>query len=127
MSPRVRALLIWAPRLLGLAMVAFLALFAFDAFQGQPIGRGMLAFAIHLLPSAIVMAVLAVSWRHPLIGAAAFGALAIAYAAMAPARLDWVLTISGPLALIAMLFAMSAAGHSRTAAPRPAPESHARS
>ena len=120
MSPRIRAFVVWAPRLLGLAMALFLALFALDAFEGQPFIQALLAFAIHLLPAAIVMAVVVASWRHPWIGAAAFAALAIAYAAMVPSRPDWILSISGPLALIATLFAMSAVEHRRTAAPRPA-------
>lgn len=123
MSPRIRAFVIWAPRLLGLAMALFLALFALDAFEGRPFMQALLAFAIHLLPSVVVMAVVAAAWRHPWIGAAAFAALAIAYAAMVPSRPDWILTISGPLALIATLFAMGAVEHRRTAGPRPAPGS----
>ena len=120
MSPRLRTFVIWAPRLLGLAMALFLAMFALGAFDGQPLRRALLAFAIHLVPSAIVIAAMAASWRHPRIGAAAFAALAIGYAAMTPQRPDWMLTISGPLAIIATLFAVSAAGTRRMAGPRPA-------
>ena len=107
MSPQLRAFVIWAPRLLAMAMALFLALFALDAFEGQPFLQALLAFAIHLFPAAIVMAVVAAAWRHPWIGAAAFAALAVGYAAMVPHRLDWILIISGPLAMTAALFAMS--------------------
>ena len=117
MSPQIRAFVIWAPRVLGLAMAAFLALFALDAFEGQSLLQGLLAFAIHLLPAAIVVAVVAAAWRHPWIGAAGFAALALGYAAMVPTRPDWILVISAPLVVISVLFAMSGGELRRTARP----------
>ena len=62
----------------------------------------------------------AASWRHPWLGAAAFAALAIAYAVITPQRPDWTLASAGPLAFIAALFAVSAAGNSRMAGLRQA-------
>jgi hypothetical protein len=100
-------------------MVLFLALFALDAFHGQPPGQAVADFAMHLLPAAVVLAVVAVSWRHPWIGAAAFAAMAIGYAAMVPRRPDWILVISGPLALIALLFAVAAVKKHRMARRQP--------
>ena len=47
-----RNLFIWGPRVLGIAVAAFLALFALDAFEeGRPVIQSLAAFAIHLLPA----------------------------------------------------------------------------
>ena len=94
--------------------MAFFAAFALDAFQGDaPV---VIAGLMHLLPAAIVGLALAGGWRHPALGAVAFAALAIGYAFMAAEHLDWIAVISGPLALTAALFGVSAA---RRAALRP--------
>ena len=85
----------------------FLAMFALDAFTGKTFGDGLGDFAIHMTPSLTVLAVAAIAWRYPLAGAAAFALFALAYAVMARARLDWVAVISGPLALVAVLFFVS--------------------
>ena len=108
MSPHARTFLIWAPRVAGVAVSLFLALFALDAFDGGPLTETVPAFLVHLLPTAIVGAAVAVAWRHPWFGAAAFGALALGYAAMVPSRPDWILIVGGPLAVTAALFALGA-------------------
>jgi hypothetical protein len=114
-ASRAETVLFWTPRLAGAAVSLFVALFALDAFNGQPLTRTLPAVAMHLVPAAIVAAVVVVAWRHPWVGALGFGALAVAYAASVPARLDWIVAISGPLAITAILFAWSAARGSRTA------------
>jgi hypothetical protein len=108
MSPYVRNFVIWGPRLLGLATAAFAGLFAMDAFA-EPMPEALLSFAIHLIPAAIVGLMVAIAWQHPWAGAIGFGALALAYAAMVQNRQDWIVAISGPLAVLAVLFAISAA------------------
>lgn len=108
MSPRVRSLMIWGPRVLGVALSGFLALFALDAFDGRPILEVLPGFAIHLIPAALVGLVVAIGWRFPWAGAAGFAGLAVAYAASMPSRPDWILVISGPLAVTAVLFALGA-------------------
>ena len=115
MSPRIHVLLVWAPRLAGVAVTLFLALFALDAFDGRPLAEAIPAFVMHLAPAAIVAAVVAAAWRHPWVGAAGFAALATAYAAWVPQRPDWILVISGPLAVTAVLFGLSAFGSARHA------------
>jgi hypothetical protein len=83
----------------------FLGLFALDAFsEGKPFVRAVGEFVIHLLPAAVVLAIVALAWRREWIGALAFGALAIAYAASVPSRVDWILVISGPLFVIGALY-----------------------
>lgn len=108
MSPNLRTVVTWAPRVMGMAMALFLSLFALDAFSGRAPGEAILAFAIHLAPAAVLAVVVAAAWRMPIIGAVAFAALAIGYAAMVAGRPDWILVISGPLALTAVMYGVSA-------------------
>lgn len=101
------AFLLWSPRVLGLLVAAFLGLFALDAFDGRPLFQALPAFGVHLIPSFLVLLVVAVAWRREWVGAVAFIGLAVAYAVMVRWRVDWVAVISGPLALVGVLFLLS--------------------
>jgi hypothetical protein len=95
---------VWAPRVLGLFVCGFLALFALDAFNG---GRGLAAlpdFVIHLIPSLVLLAIVVASWRHPWVAGLSFITLAIVYTFMARDHFDWILVISGPLFVVGSLF-----------------------
>lgn len=97
-------LLMWAPRILGIGMALFLALFALDALGP---GKPWLGFVIHLLPTFVVLAVVAASWHRGWIGGIAFIALAVFYATQVPDRPDWILVIAGPLVVVGILFLWS--------------------
>ena len=99
--------LLWAPRIAGILVAAFLGLFALDAFEGRSLVAALPAFAIHLLPSFLVLAVVAAAWKFEWIGAVAFLGLAVLYAVMVRGRIDWIAVISGPLLLVAVLFLVS--------------------
>jgi hypothetical protein len=101
-------LLLWLPRVLGLALAVFLGLFALDAFApGTPAGRATFDFVIHLAPAALVLALVILSWHREWIGGLGFVALAVAYAVMVRFRLDWLLGISVPLFVVGTLFLWS--------------------
>jgi hypothetical protein len=101
-------LLLWSPRILGIAMSLFFSLFALDAFEGgKPLAVVLTDFAIHLVPAAGVLAIVALSWRWPWIGGVAFVVLGAAYAPAVSFRLDWTLPISGPLLTAGALFLLS--------------------
>jgi hypothetical protein len=101
-------LLLWGPRVLGLLVCVFIGLFALDALDGPaPAGRRAAEFAIHLVPSALLLVAVALSWRWPAIGGFVFIALALLYALVANERLDWIAAISGPLALVGLAFLWS--------------------
>ena len=104
----MRALLVlWLARLATLAFALFLGMFAVgEAMPLGPGGKVGAAFLLHLAPAAVMVVVLAASWKRPAIGALALLSIAIWYAAVAR-RMDWILVISGPLALCATLYALS--------------------
>lgn len=101
------AMLLWAPRIAGIAMALFLSLFALDAFDGRPFFTALPGFLIHLIPAFLVLAAVALAWRFPLIGALAFAGLALTYAITARWRLGWIAVIGGPLMLVAVLLVLS--------------------
>jgi drug/metabolite transporter (DMT)-like permease len=73
-------LLYWAPRALCIVIAVFLSMFALDVFGGDKgIWETTLALLIHLIPTYIVLIVLAVSWRWEWVGAAMFTALGVLY------------------------------------------------
>ena len=89
-------------------MSLFLSLFALDAFEGgKPLAVVLTDFAIHLVPAAVVLAIVALSWRRPWIGGVGFVLLGAAYATAVSFRLDWTLPISGPLLTAGALFLLS--------------------
>lgn len=105
---RTHRLLLWSPRILGIAVSAFLGLFALDAFApGTPPARALVDFAIHLVPAAVLLGIVVLSWRWPWIGGIAFVLLAGAYALSVRFRPDWTLLISGPLLAVGVLFLWS--------------------
>lgn len=128
----MRALILWTPRLLGLAFALFVAAFALDVLD-EPGRRGLaLAVAAHLAPAAAVLAATLVGWRWPVVGGALFAVLAVGYVLMAgPDRpVSWYAVIAGPALVIGMLFAggplaasgvRGGPGRSPTIGPRPQP------
>jgi hypothetical protein len=108
MTNASQKVLLWGPRIAGLLVAGFLALFALDAFnESHSFVAALPAFAVHLIPSLLVLTVVVTAWRFEGIGAIAFIALAILYAIMVRGRLDWIAAISGPLALVGVLFLVS--------------------
>jgi len=105
-----QAIVRWVPRVLGLSFAAFLALFALDVFdEGLGIGGTIVALAMHLIPTWLVLAAVAVAWKHEVAGAAAFFLLGAAYVAMAGSRfpVSTILLIAGPPVVIGVLFILA--------------------
>lgn len=102
--------LFWTPRVLCLLFAVFLSLFALDVFgQGYGFWGTILALLIHLVPTGIVLVVLAVAWRWERVGAILFMALGIWYLLTSWGQLHWsaYVVISGPLFLVGVLFLAS--------------------
>lgn len=96
----------WLPRILSLAFVTFLSLFALDVFgqyTGWPL---MVALLIHLVPSFILLAIILIAWKYELVGAIVFLLAAIGYVLMVGLNRpwSWYTGISGPALIVSILF-----------------------
>jgi len=106
--------LYWAPRVLGIAFAAFLGLFALDVFALQiGIGEKAVALMMHLMPSMVVLAALAVVWRWEWVGAVLFPALALFHliSKWGQLELPGYVVIELPLLLLGGLFYLSWRAH----------------
>ncbi len=109
MTETIRRGLRWTPRILGLAFALFLCVFALDVFDGRHgLGPTLLALAMHLVPTLLVLLALAVAWKWPWAGALACVGLVAVHLASAWARfpIDVYALIDGPLVLMAVMFAL---------------------
>lgn len=100
-------ILCWMPRILSILFAAFISIFALDVLgTGDSRGETILAFLIHLIPTALVLVALVIAWRWERMGAILFAALGSWYIIMAWGDMHWTayFFISGPLFLIAALF-----------------------
>ncbi len=114
-SPAAR-ILYWAPRLLCIAFIIFLSLFALDVFdEFHGFWRVAAALLIHLIPSLVLGLVLLLAWKWDWIGTVFFGAAALWYALSNLRHPNWILTIAGPLFVVAALFCASGLNRTRTA------------
>ncbi len=105
MTTTIGKALFWAPRLLCIAYIVSLSLFALDVFSGfHGFRQTAAALLIHLVPSVIVALVLALAWKWEWIGAVLFGAAATYCAYLAFRHTSWILVLSGPLFVVAALF-----------------------
>ena len=114
MSNFSKRALFWTPRILSIAFIAFLSIFALDVFDGHhSFWQTVLAFIIHEIPVFVLIAALILAWRWEWIGAALYGLAGLLYAAwvvsmsrpVPPAmRLIWILMIAGPAFIVAGLF-----------------------
>lgn len=104
--------LYWAPRVLSIAFILFLSLFALDVFD-ERLGfwKTLLALFMHLIPTLVLIAALVLAWRWEWIGAAMYGAAgtlhiwSVMNRPITPSvRAVWILTIAGPAFVIAALF-----------------------
>jgi formate-dependent nitrite reductase membrane component NrfD len=68
-SPRLASTIRWAARTLGILAIAFVSLFALDAFSGGAgLGQKIAAFLLHMIPSFVLIIVLIIAWKHELVG-----------------------------------------------------------
>ena len=107
MKTPMKRLMVWTPRVLCILFAVFISLFAVDVFgEGYGFWMTVLALLMHLIPTAILLAALAIAWRWELVGGTVFPGLGVLYLVMAWGRFHWsaYLTISGPLFLVGLLF-----------------------
>jgi hypothetical protein len=106
MADSTKRLLYWAPRVLCIAFAAFTSIFAIDVFS-MPLepAEMVVALFLHLIPTALIVFALWVSWRHEWFGAAFFPLLAVLHFAT-KSHLDPLayVIVDGPLFVLGVLF-----------------------
>ncbi len=105
MNMTIRRALFWAPRVLCILFALFLSVFALDVFsEGYGFGETILALLIHLIPTFLIVIILAIAWRREIVGVILFFALALIYLVMSKGE---SLIISVPLILVGGLFLLN--------------------
>jgi hypothetical protein len=107
---RTSTILEWSPRVLLVAFALFISVFALDVFDTHlGLWRTAVALFMHLLPTLLLLLVVALAWRRSWLGGLACLGLAVVYAATTGRRFPWsvVALISGPLLLTALLYLAS--------------------
>jgi hypothetical protein len=104
----MKSLLYWTPRVLGVLLAAFITIFAADAFEGNfTIWEKLVALAVHMIPTAVILLAVAIAWRWEIPGGLLFVAAAAFHTSWALGRglpgVD-ILLISGPAYLVGALF-----------------------
>ena len=112
MKQRVSAFVYWAPRVLSIMFIAFLALFSLDVITPESsLKEIIVGLIMHNIPVFIMIIVLVIAWKHEIVGAIAFLLAGLIYVVFTTGSgldwriaLSWSMTIAGPAFLIGGLF-----------------------
>ncbi len=70
----------WLPRILCIVAILFISMFALDSFEpGLSIWQQLAAFAIHLVPSFLLLTILLIAWKWEYIGGIVFLAIGLGF------------------------------------------------
>ncbi|MFA6461659.1 MAG: hypothetical protein WCV90_05285 [Candidatus Woesearchaeota archaeon] len=115
MKSEISKPLYWAPRIMGIIFILFLALFSLDVFgNGWGFWYTLGAFLMHNIPSFLLTIILIISWKYEIVGGIAFILAGIAYIVSILVTvisngfewyyLTWAVQISGIAFLVGILF-----------------------
>ena len=108
MSSTLRKVVYWAPRLLGIAFILFVASLSRSVFNEYlDAWQTFLTLLMRLVPSLIFAVVLLLAWKWEWVGALLFSTFAAYYAFENLKHPHWILAISAPLFLVGFLFLLS--------------------
>jgi hypothetical protein len=63
----------WLPRIICIIAILFISVFALDAFQPElTVWQQIQAFAMHLIPSFVLLLILIIAWKWELVGGIIF-------------------------------------------------------
>ena len=115
MKPSVKVIH-WLPRIICILAIAFISLFAGDAFEhGHTIWEKLGGFLIHLIPSFILTIVLLIAWKWEFIGGIVFIVIGLGFSPYillhGERELFWSLVavtfINLPFVVVGILFLIS--------------------
>ena len=70
----------WLPRVIGIAAILFISIFALDAFDPElTIWQQIGGFLIHLIPSFILLGLLLIAWKWEFIGGIIFTVIGVGF------------------------------------------------
>ena len=76
---KVSKFIYWAPRILSIIFVLFLALFSLDVFENNyTFWQTVIGLLMHNIPAIILLIVLVISWKHEIVGVIAFAITGLA-------------------------------------------------
>ena len=111
---RVNRFVYWAPRVLSILFLLFLAMFSLDIFDaGYDFWGTVLGLFMHNIPVLILLIVLIISWKYEIVGGIVFILAGLLYIAITINRVEWYialawsLNIAGPAFLIGILFLLN--------------------
>ncbi|MEK7547777.1 MAG: hypothetical protein AAB540_02690, partial [Patescibacteria group bacterium] len=111
MENNISKSLYWAPRVLSIIFICFLALMSLDVFgSGLSFWQTVVALFMHNLPALFLLVVLIISWKHEIVGGVGFILAGLAYIALLMRNqfewylLLWAIQISGIAFLTGTLF-----------------------
>jgi hypothetical protein len=90
--------------LLGIAVWVFIGVCAVDVFaEGKPFAQTVARCAMHVVPSLVLLAIVAVAWPREWVGALVMLSAVVWYGVVvARGRLDRILVIAGPLVVVGL-------------------------
>ena len=107
MKTSTKRFLFWTPRIICILFACFISIFALDVFnETHGFWNTLLALLIHLIPTGLLLLILAVAWRWEWVGALFFSVLGVLYFIAFWGRFHWSVyaIIAGPLFLLGGLF-----------------------
>ncbi|MBU4353339.1 hypothetical protein L6251_02295 [Candidatus Parcubacteria bacterium] len=109
MEKKINRFIYWTPRILSIAFILFISMFALDVFDGNNGWKVLLALFMHLIPSFVLIFITIIAWKRDLFGAIVYFAIALAYICLVGLHRhwSWYVSISGPAVLIGILYLAS--------------------
>lgn len=107
MTLKTKQILFWTPRILCILFAIFISLFALDVFdEGYGFPTVLLALLMHLLPTAVVVFLLIVTWKREWIAAVIFFLLATLYIVDTQWSQHWAsyVSISGTMYVMGIFY-----------------------
>lgn len=112
---KVGKFLYWTPRILAIIFILFLMMFSLDVFEpGLTVWQIIIGLIMHNIPAFILAVIVAISWKHELVGAIAFVLAGLLYILLIlfssfEGKFEWYmisysLIIAGPAILVGVLF-----------------------
>lgn len=116
----------WLPRILSVAFILFLSMFALDVFSSYQGWAVILPLLIHLIPSFVLLLLTLIAWKYELVGTTIYLGFAVFYvfAAGFDRPWSWYAFVSGPSALLGILYFVSYKTRGKTRASGSASQTH---